>query len=313
LHKLRDLINASQAEFRPLKFDCQAANTAQDFYRAVDMQSRLGLPRDRHDFVALVDELRRPSGQVPVILIDEIDPLLSNSYEGSEEQKLIATFRQLSHTDEFRFILFGANVLYEKLYDPTSPMLNFGEEIILSYLDKTSVRELIIEPMTQMDITFSDQDEFVEQVIHFSSCYPSLVQRICRKSIEQLSRTSSHHLTLDILDEIVSSSDFCDDYLGAVWGDVGPLEKLISLVMVLNDTSVTDTQIRELLTETGVTAAKVEVEAALRNLRVCSILRRENRYYTLIPARFPEVVRRILDIEEKIRELKEEWGREQNL
>ena len=199
----------------------------------------------------------------------------------------------------------------ERLRNPGSPFFNFCESISLGYLDTGSAIELITGPMAQMNIELRDQDRIVQEIISLSSCHPRIVQLICQRLIEEINREKVRYISYEHLQRVSRDRAFQDQYVDSVWSSATSLERIITLL--LNDDGATLSEIEAALGEAEVPYMTTELDTALSNLEMYSILKRVEGLYCFVPKRFPGIVRECMDIDREIEKCKRRVQSERDL
>jgi hypothetical protein len=199
----------------------------------------------------------------------------------------------------------------ERLRNPGSPFFNFCESISLGYLDTRSAIELITGPLAQMNIELRDQDRIVQEIIDLSSCHPRIVQLICQRLIEEINRKKVRYISYEHLQRLSGDRVFQEQYIRSIWGLATPLERIITLL--LNDDGSTLSEIEAALEKAEVPYTPTELDTALSNLEMYSILKRVEGLYCFVPKRFPRIVRESMDIDREMEKYKREVQNERDL
>ncbi|MBC7250304.1 MAG: orc1/cdc6 family replication initiation protein [Anaerolineae bacterium] len=279
----------------PLYLDCQAVTDYDTFFEAVNSMWEVELPSPSPDgFRRLITHLANEwTGGTIAILLDEVDALLS--YDLLAQEKLFRVFRALSQEQYCRFVFCGERILYARLHAPDSPLFNFCDTIHLSYLEQQAARRMILEPMQAMGITMADQETVVREIMDLASCHPNLVQYICQRLIIQINRRGSRRITMADLEAVRTSSQFNEYFTEVTWGNASALEKLIS-VLIIDRTPVTLTDIETLLNQAGLPVPRVDLEEAVGDLVLYSIIRKNGQYYEFASQGFPHVIKASQDM-----------------
>jgi hypothetical protein len=118
-------------------------------------------------------------------------------------------------------------------------------------------------------------------------------------------------ITDDHLQRLAGSNELHEEYLYTVWGDTTPFERAVTLA--LEETTVTQDDIQAALTRWDIPYTWGDLKAALHNLEICSILRRDDGTFHVVPEHFPQIARESLDVEMEINSLRRHIIRERNL
>jgi hypothetical protein len=230
-----------------------------------------------------------------VILLDEVDALLK--YDTANGERLFKIFRALSQEAYCRFVFCGGKVLHVSLHDPDSALFNFCNIIRLSYLTARDTGRIIVEPMQEMGIGFEDVGRLVQGTVELSSCHPNVVQYICQELILRINTRGDRFITQADLEAIANSSRLSEYMIEVMWGNTNALERLITLLIILERPSATLEQIEAALHARGVDVTTAAVEEALDTLVLYSVLNREEGVYSFTAVAFPSVVAATQDVD----------------
>lgn len=146
----------------------------------------LGLPF-KTDLETLLEELANvPNGQYRLLLIDEADLFIRQ--EINNGYPILKEFRSLSEEGRCFFIFAGFWDLYEAaLLDYHSPIINFGESIIIGALEAEACRQLATEPMVTLGIRYAS-DALVEQIVEETGQRANLIAIVCDEMLKNLDK-----------------------------------------------------------------------------------------------------------------------------
>ena len=261
-------------------------------------------PKQFYDLVSNIAGKQKE--QTIVFLIDEIDNLLWYDVNNHNEN-LFETFRSLSHNEKCRFIFSGERVLNKQTHDSHSPLFNFCINISLSYLDVKSAERLITEPMTTMDVEIEDQQNVVEEIIDISACHPRIIQYICNGMISLISTEQTRCITIEHFHRITNTSEFKRELIETIRGRCEPLEQIITLLMIDNDSDFTESEIRIALNKAGIIIPDENLLDAINNLQINSVFQpSEGRKLTFKAKTFPAIVKEEMNLEAYVEQLKGE-------
>ena len=276
--------------------DCQIARDAASFFAALQAQNKLALPSPTPEgLTAVLTELRQ-DGPPLVLLMDEVDALLAD--EKTRGEPLVATWRALAQAGVCRFIFCGSTELAHQLDDPTSAFFNFSQPLPLSYLSPETARLVLTQPLETLGIVLENEESLLAEVQALTSGHPNLIQYLGRGLVKAANRRGERRILPDDLAALRNSTDFGEYYLKTVWGQAGPLERLITL-LAADSLSPDGFQLGELetsLTVHGVRVDEEKLDATLKLLRTYSILEKQERTYTFVPRAFSEILRRTQEI-----------------
>ena len=310
LQKVRRLLSKPTSDYRCVYLDLTPAWNYGDLFKVIAIDCECpevsALDANPINFMDVVGILR--DDKPLLFIMDEIDALLR--FDTKNDELLFKTFRSLSQKGACRFIFSGEKCVSERLRNSGSPFFNFCESIPLGYLDTRSARKLITGPMALMNIELLDPDGIVQEIIDLSSCHPRIIQLICQRLIEEINKEKVRHISYEHLQRVSRDWDFQDQYVDSVWSSATSLERIITLL--LNDAGATLPEIEAALRKAELPYTTTELDTALSNLEMYSILKRVERLYCFVPKRFPEIVRECMDIDREIEKCKREVQSEKN-
>lgn len=297
------------ARFTSLYHDCANISSYEMFLQIPidDDNWRHGPPTDApRTFGEL---LRNPPTQQPfALLLDEADKMLTP--DRNKGWPIFNALRTLANSGRARIILSGERGLREALKDPTSPLFNFAEEMTLGPLNYNDVHELVTQPMRQINVDLQDAEAIVEQIYDFTAGHPNVVQRLCARLIENISNHAQRGITVHDVQAVVEDPQFLrKDFLSTYWESATPLEKIISLVMVKDESIRTLRGIQQVLATQYQFRPKLQqIDQALQLLtELRSILIQTEFGYEFAVSAFPSVVKNTVTIDDMLDILTEDF------
>jgi hypothetical protein len=285
---------------RPLMVDCQIVRDAASFFAAFQAQNKLTLPEPTPEGLTAALTTLRQNGPPPVLLLDEVDALLAD--EKARGEPLAVTWRALAQADVCRFVFCGSTELVRRLDDPDSAFFNFSQPLPLGYLSTETARLVLIQPLETLGIVLEDEEALLAEVQALTSGHPNLIQYLGRGLVEAANRRGERRILPDDLVTLRSSTDFSEYYLKTVWGQAGPLERLITL-LAADSLSPGGFHLKDLeatLAAHGVWVDEEAVDTALKLLRAYAVLEKQDRTYTFGPCAFSEILHRTQEVERLI-------------
>jgi len=288
LRKVNRLIEDTGG-YASIHLDCQSVTTYQDFFASLALKSGIQLDSTVPDELRhVVLRLRRQfGGSVLVLLLDEVDALLA--YDIDRQFRLFHVFRALSQEGLCRFVFCGERKLDAELHNPRSPLFNFCNTIRLSYLTERDARRMIQEPMSSMGVLFESPDEILDGITALSSCHPNVVQNICRLLIDRVNARGERTIRMQDLEAVRMGDEFRDFFIEVTWGEASTLEKLISILMSDREHFV-QADVRLALRTHGCDVSSAEIETALGDLVLFSILQKQGNVYSYETKAFPVIL-----------------------
>jgi AAA domain len=288
LARLRD-IRLPAAGFRAFFLDCSNAPSQAELVANASQRWFFRSPDKFTSFADILDAL--PADKPLVILLDEVDALIAP--DQSAGYPLLNTLRAFANSGHSHFILSGERVLRANMKDPTSPLFNFANEMLVGCLKFHAVQELIVRPMQHLEIELTNESEIVRRIWEFTSGHPSVIQRLCQRLISRLELRQVLRLSLDDVEAVITDYDFLqEDFLETYWERATSLERLCSLLMARDNRLNMLVAIHEALSSLGIHPTLNEVNDALNRLiDLHNILQRTAEgYYQFAVSAFPEVI-----------------------
>jgi len=299
-------IRLPAAGFRTVYHDCSSTPTYEAFINALIVKWRPEPPSDAP--TTFGDLLRSPPDDKPlVLLLDETDELVPA--DRAHKWQLFNALRALANSDRIQVVLSGERTLRDALQDPTGPLFNFANDMLLGPLDFRAVEELVTRPMKQLEIELVDESAMARRIYDFTSGHPNVVQRLCRRLIERLNEQGTRRITPNDVDAVIDDPRFQEeDFLGTYWERATPLEQIISLLMAQEARSYRLQAILDLLAAQDLHPDPEVVKAALdRLVDLRSILRRSQAGYEFAVEAFPLVVANTTTAEDLLIVLKSQY------
>jgi starch synthase len=304
LLKKVERIFTSKALVKPIYINCNAVmDDMGNFYNKFQEDSGIELAAlSPQGFDQAVRRFARQDRErKPVFLIDEADRALVLDMENGGG--LVKICRGLSQDKVCNFIFFGSTALAALRVYAKSDLFNFATSIHLGYLSKDISRRVLLEPLEKIDVSLEDPDYITDKVFEITSGHPNLVQKIGSLLINY-ANDNNHRITREHIDQICKSSSFRDYFLNIIWGDSGPLEKLITLTAPALD--FTYSEITTALKNSGILLQSINepsephqgvvttynnVDNALKMLGDLSVLKEEAGVYHFIPRSFQNMLK----------------------
>jgi len=147
--------------------------------------------------------LRRRAHQIgrPLdLLLEEVDMVCD-----SQTFKVLAHISKRAHGPIARLVLLGRGELLRAAYDEYSPLGKHVQLMRLEPLDEESARRLLIEPLADMGVGFSDEQLVLAMILRLTGRLPQLLQyfgaKLAKLALEQGCRTiSQRHVEIVRLD-----------------------------------------------------------------------------------------------------------------
>ena len=215
-----------------------------------------------------------------IFLIDEVDKMIAND----QNDEITSFFRKLSQEGKATFVLTGFWTFYYNMTsEHESPLLNFGKLIILDGLEHEACRELLVEPMKSMGLSY-ENDEVVEQLIVRCGRRANLLATTCSKIIGALGE-EQRIITQEMVETVVKQTGL-DEYKLSTWGRIGgkgdkvsnALDRLI-VYLTLKEEQFTFEEIVEQLEEIKPDIEIENITKSLKRLVIGYVLSEEEGVY----------------------------------
>ena len=233
-------------------------------------------------------------------MLDEADRLIGP--DQASDYPLLRTLRALANSGRCQFVFCGEHSLHDELANPKSPLYNFANEMLIGRLDFHSVRELIIQPMSDLEIKLIDEEQIVDRIWKFTSGHPNVVQRLCQHLVTKLYEERQFDLRIEDVEGVIQDADFLrKDFLDTYWDRASTLERLCSLIIAKDESICTLAAVHTALTQHGLQATLNQVHDALERLvDLRNILRRTPDGYGFAVTAFPEVISKTSRVDDLI-------------
>lgn len=290
---------SSSGTARPLWIDCQAVRTSRSFFTSFEVQTGIPLAsRSNNGFSKAIGAFSH-EGPMPVLIMDEVDALLAGERETGE--KLTATFRSLSQAGICHFIFCGSTRLAKLTRDAGSSVYNFPDLVPLTYLKESIVQQVLLQPFRLMGVWLADQDALLGEVFSLTSGHPNLVQMVGKNLVDRVNTRQERVIQYQDILDLSGDKKFLTDLVTTIWGEAGPLEKIITLQADAQGFNLAT--LRSRLSAMKINVREDHLEEALWMLQIYSILEEGRDGYRFIPARFPELLRSLFDVDRAARKL----------
>jgi CRISPR-associated protein (TIGR03986 family) len=308
--KQLELNQLPEAGFHAFYHDCSPTPTQAELVRAFTLD-RIWFPNPPvHQPTSFVEVLQAlPNDKPLVILLDEADRLIGP--DQALDYPLLRTLRALANSGRCQFVFSGEHSLRDELTNPKSPLYNFANEMLIGRLDPHAVRELIIQPMSNLGIKLIDEEDIVDRIWEFTSGHPNVVQLLCRRLVNRLNEQGTRRVTLVDVEAVTSDPEFQEaDFLQTYWEAATPLEKIITLVLSQQVGTYGLQEIHQLVREQlPIQPSIKETRGALdRLVGLRSLLVRSQAGYTFAVKAFPRVLNNRVTVKDLLSEFIEEYS-----
>jgi hypothetical protein len=230
LHRVRETLDT---EGRGVYYgDCQAIGDWDGFKALAERNWGVELSSTfAPDQVAELVSQLDPGGDFPILILDEIDPLVAWDREnevGGVREAFFRGMRALSQEGRAQFVFTGERTIADVFWSPDSPHWNFCQSLPLRQLAREDAAALLFDVLGSLSISFVDR-ALAEQVLWRStSGHPRLVQLLGDKLVQRLNERPGDErdvLAAADLEAIVETFDFKTEYVETYWGQATDFEK----------------------------------------------------------------------------------------
>lgn len=300
-------VHLHSAGFYTFFYDCSTVTTCEDLLNA---QIQHWQPKLQLDASYTIGDLLKaaPVDKPRVLLLDEVDKIVP--IDQANSWHFLNTLRALANSGHTQIVFTGERVLRDALRDPSSPLFNFPNEVRIGCLDYQAVEELITQPMRHLEIDLPEETTMVHRIYNFTSGHPNIVQRLCRRLVEQANEQGVRRVTLDNVNSVICDPGFQrDDFLSTYWEAATTLEKIISLLLTKDRDVRTLQAVRHALAECCNLHPKArDVDDALQRLvDLRSLIKRTPTGYEFAVEAFPRVVAGTMTLDDMLEILTEEY------
>lgn len=247
LHRVRETLLAQR---RSVYYgDCQAVGDWDGFRALAERDWGVQLsPTFAPDQIAELVSQLDPGGEFPILILDEIDRLVSWDREtevGGVKEAFFRGMRALSQAGRAQFVFTGERTIADVLWAPDSPHWNFCQRLSLRQLEREDAAALLFDVLASLSISFADR-ALAEQVLWRStSGHPRLVQLLGDKLVRRLNERPGDEravLAASDLESIVETFDFKTEYVDTYWGQATDFEKELTRQIAEGRTSLAHLQ-----------------------------------------------------------------------
>ena len=223
----------------------------------------------------VVKQLKKTTGSKVVILLDEIDQLLDwDKHHTSEEvpEAFFRACRTVSQEGEAQFVFSGERTISSRVWDPQSPHWNFCAPFMLRQIDRPAAQQLLMKPLSSMQITIADKERFASVAWNRTSGHPQLIQTLGHELVGRINERSPSaraSVSSDDLLDIANTYSYAERYLETYWGQANDLERLLTMLIATG--AKTLESCREYLHQNGAPHSDSEIKAALRMIELYGI------------------------------------------
>jgi hypothetical protein len=274
------------AGLKPFFADCQVVKTWANFGTLARREWDVDVPEAfRPDnLFDVIKQLRGEDCERIVVMLDEIDQLLSWDKSHEEDEVPEAFFRAcraISQQDLAQFVFSGERTIATTMWDASSPHWNFCRPMMLQQLTRSAADQLISYSMNSLGVRLEEESNVLAACWTATDGHPELLQLVGDKLvslINQRDRADVFVTPADVL-EVTNSYEYAEQYLETYWGQSTLQERIISLMIVEEDRSVD--QISVALDAKKLTIDVPDLQTALRMLELYGIVAKWKKGYKL--------------------------------
>jgi AAA domain len=175
----------------------------------------------------------RRAGRHLVLLLDEVDQLLSWDQDHGAEHVPEAFFRScrmLSQERVAQFVFSGERTIAERLWAPDSPHWNFCRPVMVQQLARQDTDRLLARPLEHLELRLTDRTRFLDAAWAHTSGHPQIVQQLGSELVHLLNERDPEQrdqLSIADLECIVERASFREHYASTYLGQATEFERLV--------------------------------------------------------------------------------------
>jgi len=231
-----------------------------------------------------------------ILCLDEVDALVKN-------QNFLNKLRSASDLGYCKLIMTGYKELFTQTIDKKSPLYNFLEPIRLEELDETSAKNLILEPMKELDIKIDN--DVVQHLLKQSGRYPKILQFYCHYLIEYIAQKGAFAITMEDVSDIEKSKKFNNYLIDVFMMGTTKVERLFVFVSLSLPEQFKVTVLHKKLADEGIRIGIEWVDREIHHLALSNILERNGDDVGFSYSILRQTLQR-LDVKYRIEQLKED-------
>jgi len=251
----------------------------------------LQLPKETPLATVLEHLVALPNGHYRLLLIDEADRFIRE--EMARGYPLLNQFRSLSETGGCYFIFAGFWDLYQAaVLDYHSPIVNFGEHIIIAALETEACRQLATQPMALLGIHYHS-DTLVEHILTVTGQRANLIAIVCQELLTHLAPHQSILTQADVTQALARPA-VAEALAG--WSQLTPdkqaacLDRIIVYATVEQDKFDLNKLI-QLFEQYNYHYTPEQLQQALMRLELAFIIKRTHGHYHYCVPAFQELLK----------------------
>ena len=241
-----------------------------------------------------------------VFLIEEVEEFIKLDKENNYE--IINAFRKLSEEGKAIFIFTGFIELYKEItFNYQSPLKNFAKVIKLRGLEDSACRDLMIEPMKRIGVSY-ENDNLVTDVIKQCGNHPYYITYICHIILKQLD--GRNIIKREDINNAIENFKYNKlNYQSIYFGDDDLSKSLIKIIisLTIKKENFTLKEIVAFLKNKGIDIESFEIEKTLNIMVATYTLNKNNTIYSYAVPLMKEMLLEAYDtllIDVEVRKLK---------
>ncbi len=241
------------------------------------LSTLLDLPRDT-GLDAIVAHLEGTVSHRRLLLIDEADAFIREERETG--YPVLGRLRSLAEKGRCHFILAGFWDLYAAAVDYQSPLRNFGEILQINALEEDACRELAVEPMKTMGLSYAS-DEIVDRLVARTGRRANLIALTCQEILRQLDPDEVVIGEAEVSRALASSpvDRALSGWETLTGDDANDRLDRILVYATIGHESFTLPGVLDTLADFGITASPEEVRRSLDRLDLAFVIQRRGSDY----------------------------------
>ncbi|MBN2541656.1 AAA family ATPase [bacterium] len=229
-----------------------------------------------------------------IIFLDEVDALVPTP----SGKKFFSEINAACDQGFLRVILSGYRDLLKDVVNREGSFFNFLETIRLKELEERDAKNLILEPMEELGISFKEKTEVIDHLLIYSGCYPRILQFYCQNLIEHLEKENKSVISMDDVITIEKSKNMVNHLVDIFMSSADKLDQLFVFSALSLPRKFTIEQLHEKIrvdfSEKGLPINLYMVDQGIEQLELSNIIERKgneiNFSYIILPKLLNEYV-----------------------
>lgn len=295
--------------------DCSDLFTTDDYVREVvrELNEKEMLRLDKQKFVFFfpnfLERMHRKYNSKIVFLLDEIDHLIK-AQRGDWE--LFRMLRASSNKGVCQYVIAGYREAIREHTDINSPFYKFAQEVPLQEFSRQQAHDLIVTPMENLRVRFTNKDEVVGRIYEETAGHPNLIQHYCTILLKRLDETGERQIGPDNLFDVYADESFRRQLLTSFMQNTQNREKALVYALLSanhaheHSTNFTQSYIDACLQRQGMRLSQFDIDQACNLLRLAGVFHQKGKDLSFTSPIFVRMLLETHDLQYLVKKIKEE-------